>query len=110
MDIFTEAGADDPKSDDSKDLLVVYRALVEAKRAGEKLLEEGKPFDKVRYHKLEIKADALWLKLNQKESFYCCQELIKSGHMDPMVAEMLTSFGGKVDPSKPAEPCLRFKL
>lgn len=91
--------------DDVKEMITLYSELIKTRRRMEAGADE-----KVRYSKLEIKVNALWLVLDRDKQLQAVRALVKDDFMDPLVAEVLVMFEGKIDEREPAEPCLRFKL
>ena len=103
------SGDDQPKSENLQDLILTYRAMVNAMRDGNALILAGQKdkFDMVRYHRLEVKVNGLWPKLSQAEQRLACADLVASGHMPQTFMDALLMFNGKVDMSEPPEPCLK---
>jgi hypothetical protein len=77
-----------PKNEEINDLLVVYRAMIDLMRQG----NAGIKIDMTRYHKLEAKANSGFSKLSNVDQKIAVDDLVRSGHMDPKLAEILTSF------------------
>lgn len=107
MSIISDGESEKPQSDTFNDLVIMYRAMVDAMRQGQKMIEEGTyaKFDRVRYKKLELKCDSLWPKLSHKEHVMAVEDLIRSGHMSSPIAEMLIYCNGTISTEQPKEPC-----
>ncbi len=99
------------KSEDVVDIIVIYKAMVDAMRLNNRLIEEGKrdKIDTVRYLKLEGKVDALWDKLTRDEQIVAVANLVKDGYMHEYVAEMIATFGGRINQNETPEPCIKIK-
>jgi hypothetical protein len=108
MSIMDDAG-EYVKSSDFQDLIITYRAMVDAMRLETKLTNEGKKekFDQVRYFRLEIKVNHLWSVLSRPEQLAACNELVKTDHMPQTFADILLMSGGTINMEQPPEPCWR---
>lgn len=71
-------------------MIVAYKAMVDLMRQG----QAGAKIDTTRFHKLEAKCNALFLKLDGAQQRVVVDRLVESGHMDPRVAEILTGIPG----------------
>lgn len=91
----------DVKNEKLDDFLLSYRGMIELSR---NVLDK---IDMTRYHRLESKVNNLWLELSNKEQMIAVNSLVESGHMIQKVADMLVIFEGRIDMSKPLEPCYR---
>ena len=98
--------------DNAKELVVLYRHMIEAYRKCADLKAGGKDYanEKMRMQKIEIKVNALWPQLSNNEQKGCCSQLIISGYMDCRIGELMIMFGSTVSVNEPEEPCLRLKL
>ena len=65
--------------------------------------------EEFRFQKLTMKVDNGWLNLSREDQIQCVKELVKADLMTQQMADMLLMFDGKIDNSKPQEPCYRIK-
>ena len=103
MSIIDEAGTEESKTANTKEMITLYKAMIDEMRK----VQKNPKLDKMRYRKLEMKVDSLWLQMTNPEQIQTVACLVKDDYMDERVAEMLVIFGGRIDMRKPAEPCLK---
>lgn len=98
----------DPLPEPVKDMIQLFSAMTDALRKVEGMPAGGaRKNEEVRFHRLEVKVDALWLNLTRDEQVLAVRHLVASGHMRQEVADVLTVFEATVDPRTPPEPTLR---
>ncbi len=95
------------KTDDMAEMVTLYKAMTDALRENNKLMEKEQKVDKLRFNKLTLKVDILWPKLNRDQQLVICEELVRDGYMDQRAVDVLVIFMGSINQGEPPQPCVR---
>lgn len=91
-------------SDEVQEIVTLYSEMIRTRRR----IEAGAAdHERVRYTRLEIKVDQMWIGLDRSKQLQAVGILVENGFMTQTTADALVVFDGKIDFSPLEEPCLK---
>ena len=77
------------KNDVVDETVEIYRVMIESIRK----VQGGDNNEKIRFFKLEVKANKLFSDLTNDQKFIAATKLVESGHMNPKIIDILKTGG-----------------